>query len=79
MSLPAREEMFRAALRDLDNARNALSSSRDWLRSDWVPIGTPLPSAAAEARISVVQKIAQAKAIIDEAKAALAEGLDELG
>jgi hypothetical protein len=78
MSLPTQTEIFTKALDGLDRSRNALSDTRDWLRSDWAPVGKPLPDAAADARISVGKKIAEIKQLIDTAKRELYDALDAL-
>lgn len=76
MKLPTQQGMFRQALQSLDKGRASLSDTRDWLRSDWTPVGTPLPDGAADARIAAMEKIGKAKAIIDEAKSELYRALD---
>lgn len=66
--LPTQAEMFKNALDELDLARSGLSQAAAWLRSDWRPIGSPLPAEAADARTEVWQLIGKAKALIDHAK-----------
>lgn len=75
MNLPTQQGMFLKALENIDMSRSSLSDARDWLRSDWEPVGLPLPQGAAEARIATLEKIVEAKAAIDEAKAELYRAL----
>ncbi|WP_280184500.1 MULTISPECIES: hypothetical protein [Nocardia] len=51
MGLPSQREMFTKALAALETARWGLSDARDWLQSDWAPVGTTLPGAAGPRRI----------------------------
>ncbi len=76
MKLPTQQGMFRQALEELDRGRSSLSGARDWLRSDWAPVGSSLPDVAADARIEALEKIGKAKSIIDEAKSELYRALD---
>ncbi len=76
MKLPTQQGMFLKALENLDAGGSSLSDARDWLRSDWAPVGSLLPDGAADARITVLAKIGKAKAVIDEAKAELYRALD---
>ncbi|MEU8901768.1 hypothetical protein AB0C65_38300 [Nocardia sp. NPDC048505] len=77
-NLPTRADIFANALSDLDVARNGLSSSRDWLQSDWQPAGAVLTDAAATGRTEARRLIAEAKDLIDQAKRALYDGLETL-
>jgi hypothetical protein len=52
--LPTRATLFNDCLAPLGNARTSLSEVRDWLNSDWQPIGSPL---TAEARQSALRAI----------------------
>lgn len=54
MNLPTQQEMILNTISALDEARAKLSDARDWMQSDWQPIDSPLPHAAAEARISTL-------------------------
>lgn len=49
MDLPTQREMILNAITALDKARSSLSDARDWLQSDWQPVGLPLAPAAAQA------------------------------
>jgi hypothetical protein len=69
--LPTWGEIESHALRHLDAARNEMSEVRDWLRSDWRPIGSPLPAADATARGEVLRIVAEVKNLIDQAKGML--------
>jgi hypothetical protein len=66
--LPTWDEIEDHALRHLDAARNEMSEVRDWLRSDWHPLGTPLPDADARARSEVLRIAGEVKQLIDQAK-----------
>jgi hypothetical protein len=66
--LPTWTEIERHALDHLDEARRALSGVRDWLISDWRPLGSPLSDSAAEARSEVLRIVGQMKGLIDQAK-----------
>jgi hypothetical protein len=48
-----------------------MSEVRDWLRSDWEPLGTPLTPAQAAARDGVLRIVGQVKDLIDDAKGML--------
>ena len=78
MSLPTQREMILNTIAALDEARAKLSDARDWMQSDWQPVGAPLPQAAAEARTSTLRAVASAKNDIDAAKGALHDALGEL-
>jgi hypothetical protein len=69
--LPTWPEIESSALSHLDAARTEMSSVRDWLISDWKPLGTPLTPAQAEARDGVLRIVGQVKDLIDEAKGLL--------
>lgn len=79
MTLPSRSEIFRSALRDLDHSRNELSSARDWLKSDWAPVGSALTPRAGDARRTALRQIAEAKDAIDVAKGEILAALEDLG
>jgi cell division protein FtsL len=66
--LPTWAEIEGHALRHLHSARNEMSEVRDWLNSDWRPLGSPLTSSAADARSEVLRIAGQAKDLIDQAK-----------
>src|SRR5262249_44354111 len=74
--LPSWQDMYRSALKDLDTARSALADAAGWLRSDWRPLGSPLPGQAGTARRDVLDQIGQLKGEIDQAKDALRNALD---
>lgn len=65
--LPTYDEIEKHALEHLDRARNELSEARDWLRSDWHPVGSPRPADAGDAD-GVIGFIGGAKRLIDQAK-----------
>lgn len=69
--LPTWSEIKDHALHHLDAARNDMSEVRDWLRSDWRPVGTPLSAADARARTEVLRVVGEVKTLIDQAKNAL--------
>ena len=71
--LPTWNEIVDNAIASLDKARGGLSETRDWLGSDWRPLGSPLPDGAGQARVEVGRLLAAAKALIDEAKGHLYE------
>lgn len=70
-SLPTRDEMIRNALASLQEARRALSNARDWLASDWRPLGSELTPAQADARTTTRRVIGVCKDEIDTATDAL--------
>ena len=74
--LPTWREIEDDALRHLDTARNEMSEVRDWLRSDWRPLGSPLTPAAADARSEVLRIVGEVKNLIDQAKGILQEAGD---
>jgi hypothetical protein len=53
--LPTRTGIFVSVRDALNNASTALSEARDWMRSDWSPVGSSLTTEAAKARITVLQ------------------------
>jgi len=69
--LPTWREIEGHALRHLDAARNEMSEVRDWLNSDWRPLGSPLTTAQAGARSKVLRIVGEVKNLIDQAKGAL--------
>jgi hypothetical protein len=69
--LPTWGEIEAHAVGHLDAARNQMSEVRDWLNSDWHPLGTPLPDADAAARREVLRIVGDVKNLIDQAKDAL--------
>lgn len=66
--LPTWAEIEAHALRHLDAARNEMTEVRDWLRSDWRPLGSPLPDADTAARSEVLRIASEVKRLIDQAK-----------
>lgn len=66
--LPTRPELFENARACIDEARSALSAARDWLRSDWQLLGTPLTKEAGQARVAILESIGEAKDLIDAMK-----------
>ena len=69
--LSTAEEMFGHAYEALGRARNTLSDARDWVKSDWRPLGSPLTTAQREAVDEVLRVVGEAKALIDRAKDAI--------
>ena len=69
--LPTWDEIESRALRHLGTARNEMSEVRDWLRSDWRPLGSPLPDGTADARSEVLRIAGEVKNLIDQAKGLL--------
>lgn len=67
-NLPTWDEIEAHALDHLDKARNEMSEVRDWLNSDWRPLGSPLTDGAADARSEVLRIVGQVKDLIDQAK-----------
>lgn len=72
-NLPTWDEITGHALRHLDAARTEMSEVRDWLNSDWHPLGTPLSAADGRARTEVLRIVGEVKNLIDQAKGALYE------
>ena len=66
--LPTWREIKRGAISDLNAARSAMSDVRDWLNSDWRPLGSPLTVADADARDETMRIVGQVKNLIDQAK-----------
>jgi hypothetical protein len=66
--LPTWGKMRDHALHHLDAARGEMSEVRDWLNSDWRPLGSPLSDAAAAARSEVLRITGEVKNLIDQAK-----------
>jgi hypothetical protein len=66
--LPTWGEIEDHALRHLDTARNEMSEVRDWLNSDWRPLGSPLTDADVAARSEVLRIAGEVKRLIDQAK-----------
>lgn len=58
--LPTRAQMFANCLSPLDTARGSLSEVRDWLRSDWQPLGASLTPEAGEARAAILDTLTEA-------------------
>ncbi|WP_280478873.1 hypothetical protein [Nocardia asiatica] len=52
--------------------------ARDWLQSDWEPVGTSLPGDAGPRRIDAVGEIGAAKNAIDQAKNQIHRALEHL-
>ena len=69
--LPTWGEIEGHALRHLDAARGEMAEVRDWLNSDWRPLGSPLTTAQAGARSEVLRITGEVKRLIDEAKGVL--------
>ena len=55
----------------LDAVHHAASDARDWIMSDWRPIGSSLTDHAADARTEVLRIVGQIKALADQGKDAL--------
>ncbi|WP_094287400.1 hypothetical protein [Mycobacterium lehmannii] len=66
--LPSRTDIFVNALAALDSARRSLSDARDWLASDWSPVGSALTPEAAQARGTLLAGIGTTKNAIDTMK-----------
>lgn len=66
--LPTREEMFERAVAELDKAYAALRDAADWLRSDWVPVGSSLTDRQAADRALMLVEIKMAMSAINWAK-----------
>lgn len=75
--LPTRTEIFANCLAPLDSARGSLSEVREWLRSDWQPLGAALSPEAGEARTTILQTLTDAKNLIDTMKN-IREAIDSL-
>jgi hypothetical protein len=69
--LPTWPEIKGHALGHLNAARNEMSEVRDWLNSDWRPVGSPLTDAEAEAKHKALRIVGEVKKLIDEAKGIL--------
>lgn len=69
--LPPWGEIEDHALLHLHKARTEMSEVRDWLNSDWRPLGSPLSSSAASARSEVLRIAGEVKNLIDQAKGLL--------
>jgi hypothetical protein len=69
--LPTRGEIKDHALSHLNAARNEISEVRDWLNSDWRPLGSPLSDADSTARSEVLRIAGEVKRLIDQAKGVL--------
>jgi hypothetical protein len=76
--LPTRATMFTNCAEALDEAGVALSNARDWLRSDWTPVGSSLTDTAADARVSVLRAITDAKTLLDEMRRDINAAVDSL-
>lgn len=76
--LPTRSQIFVNCRAPLDAARAALSEARDWLRSDWEPIGAPLTTEAGEARMTVLKAIAEAKNLIDRMNSDISAAIESI-
>ncbi len=66
--LPTWDEIENHALRHLHAARNEMSEVRDWLNSDWRPLGSPLTTEQAGARREVLRITGEVKSLIDQVK-----------
>jgi hypothetical protein len=66
--LPTWREIEVHALRHLDAARTEMSEVRDWLNSDWRPLGSPLSDADGTARREVLRIVGEVKSLIDQGK-----------
>ena len=76
--LPTRAAIFANTRDALDRANSALSDAGDWLKSDWTPVGSELTPAAAAARTSIFQAIAEAKGRIVAARAQAGDAINSL-
>jgi hypothetical protein len=75
--LPTVDEMLVGALRELDKARNAMSGARDWVKSDTRPLGAPRTPTQRQAADTVLDVVGEIKDLIDDAKSAIYQALDE--
>ncbi|PXY16621.1 hypothetical protein [Prauserella muralis] len=71
--LPTWNDIVHATIASLTTARESLGNARDHLHSDWRPVGSTLSDEQAAARIAAGKLIAEAKGLIDQAKAQLYE------
>ena len=62
----------------LDASRAALSDAREWLVSDWTPVGAALTSEAGEARRALLAIIGNANNLIDAMKQDACQGIASL-
>jgi hypothetical protein len=69
--LPTYTEIERHVMTHLDRARAEMSEVRDWLLSDWRPLGSPRPDGATEAADKIMIAVGAVKILIDEAKSEL--------
>jgi hypothetical protein len=69
--LPTVDEMLGHALHQLNNARDAMSEARDWVKSDTRPLGARRTDVQVEAVDKVLDTVGQVKSLIDEAKAVI--------
>jgi hypothetical protein len=79
VSLPTQREMILNAIAALDAARSGLSEARNWLHAEWIPPGSALPPAAAEARSNTLGTIGDQTIAIETAKRSLYDALEVLG
>lgn len=77
--LPTWNEIVGNTRESLNKSRNAASEARDWIMSDWRPVGSSLTDDAAEARTTVLKLAGQIKNLVDQAKDALARAEDGTG
>ena len=76
--LPTRATIFTNCAAALDEAGSALSNARDWLHSDWTPVGSALTDQAADARVSVLRAITEAKTLLDGMRRDINAAVDSL-
>ncbi|TCO61082.1 hypothetical protein [Actinocrispum wychmicini] len=69
--LPTWNVMVLNTRESLDTARNAATDARDWIMSDWQPVGSTLTNEAAEARTEILKIVHEIKALVDQGKDAL--------
>ena len=70
-NLPTWDEIEAQARFHLHTACTEMSDARDWLNSDWRPLGSPLTAAQAGARSEVLRIVDEVKKLIDQAKGVL--------
>lgn len=77
--LPTRADIKKHALSHLHTARTEMAEVRDWLNSDWRPLGSPLSDADADASRAVLRITGEVKNLIDQAKSILHGEADDAG
>lgn len=73
--LPTWAQIEDHVLFHLDEARNQMSEVRDWLKSDWRPLGSPPPAGTGSTRVEVLRIVGEVKNLIDQAKDTIYRGV----